>query len=133
MTIYLGVKGSDGEIRNVDDTNGFPMTNSIIPVTFHNAATTAADGDAFTVGAYKTLNIEIYGTSTTRTVAFMGVGPSGTAYAISGVKLFDLTTGTSTTGTGELWQFDITGLTQVIMDITAVTGGNVTVKGKAVA
>jgi hypothetical protein len=106
---------------------------AVLNFTFHNAATAAADGNSFPVGRYRTLTVEIYGTSATRTVAFMGVGPSGAAYAISGVKLSDLTTGTTTTGTGELWQFDITGLSQVIMDLTAVAGGNVTVKGKAVA
>lgn len=102
-------------------------------VTFHDGATVAADGETFEVGAYKTLTVEIYGTSTTRTVAFIGIGPSGSQRTIMGVKLSDLTTGTSTTGTGELWQFDITGLTTVIMDLTAVAGGNVSVKGMVVA
>lgn len=100
---------------------------------FHDAATVAADGAPFDVLAYKTLTVEIYGTSTSRTVVFIGIGPSGTQRPIMGVRLSDFSTGTSTTGTGEFWQFDITGLSQVIMDLTAVSGGNVSVKGKAVA
>jgi hypothetical protein len=50
-----------------------------------------------------------------------------------GIKVSDLSTGVSTTGTGEVWQFDVTGLEEVIMDLTAVSGGNVSVKGRAVA
>jgi hypothetical protein len=106
---------------------------AIQDVVFHDAATAVSTGLSLDVYRLRTLTIEVSGTSATRTVAFKGIGPSGTAYAIAGVKLSDLTTGSTTTGTGELWQFDITGLTQVIMDLTAVAGGNVTVKGKAVA
>ena len=103
------------------------------PVTFHDAATVAADGNIFTVDGQKTLTVEIYGTSTSRTIAFIGRGESGTDRAIMGVRLSDLSTATSTTGTGELWQFDITGLVSVFMDLQAVAGGNVTIKGRAVA
>ncbi|WP_257967863.1 hypothetical protein [Peribacillus deserti] len=40
---------------------------------------------------------------------------------------------TQTTGTGELWSFEITGLASVRARVSAVAGGNVTVKGKGVA
>lgn len=100
---------------------------------FHNAATTAADGNMLTVEFYKILTVEIYGTSGSRTVAFIGRGASGTDRAITGIKLSDLSTAISTTGTGEIWQFDITGLTKVFMDLQAVSGGNVTIKGRAIA
>lgn len=124
---------------DVSATNPVPieivgsLTNDI---TFHDAATIAADGAVFTVGGYKTLTVELYGTSTSKTVAFMGVGPSGVAHAIMGVKLLDLSTAVSSVGslaTSEFWQFDITGLTSVIMDLTVIANGNVTVKGRAVA
>jgi hypothetical protein len=101
--------------------------------TFHNAATTTGNGTAFEVGAYKTLTVEIFGTSTGRTVTFYAKGPSGTLRALMGVKISDLSTSVNTTGTGEIWQFDITGLNQIVMDLTAVTGGNITVKGRAVS
>jgi hypothetical protein len=102
-------------------------------VTFHDEATEAADGTAFTVAGYKTLTVEIYGTSTSRTVEFKGAGPSGTYGAIMGVRLSDFVTATQTVTSGEIWQFDVTGLTTVIMDLSAVAGGNVSVQGKAVA
>lgn len=102
-------------------------------ITFHDAAIAAADGTILTVSGYKTLTVEIYGTSTSRTIAFIGRGPSGTDRAVMGVKLSDLSTGAGTNGTGEIWQFDITGLTSFFCDLQAVAGGNVTVKGRAVA
>jgi hypothetical protein len=118
----------------VDKNAGIEVSGSKVEdVTFHDAATVAADGTAFTVAGYKTLTVEITRSAGTSTVAFIGEGPSGADIALIGVNLSTFATGTSTTGTGELWQFDITGLTKVFMDLQAVSGGNVTVKGKAVA
>jgi len=102
-------------------------------ITFHEDATVAADGTIFTIDGHKTLTVEIYGTSTSRTIEFKGRCVSGIDRPIMGVRLSDLSTTISTTGTGEIWQFDITGLTSVLMDMSAIAGGNVTVKGKAVA
>ena len=114
---------------------GFDFKNNqeiqISAATFHTAATVAANGTDFTVGAYKTLTVEIYGTSTSRTVTFYGKSKSGTLRAISGVRLSDFTVATSTTGTGEIWQFDVTGLESVTIGLTAVSGGNVTISGNA--
>jgi hypothetical protein len=109
----------------------YPRVSEII--SFHSEATSTGNGTGFSVKSYRTLTVEIYGTSATRTITFYGVGQSGTLRAITGVKLSDYSTGQSTTGTGELWQFDITGLETIYMDLTAVSGGNVTVKGRAVA
>jgi hypothetical protein len=121
---FEAVHGSDGALNS---------KSAVAMITFHNSRTVAADGQEFTVGAYKTLTVEISGTSTSRTVEFKGAGPSGTLFPIMGVRLSDFSTATKTVGSGELWLFDITGLDKVIMDLTAVAGGNVTVTGKAVA
>jgi len=104
-----------------------------IDVTLQDAATTAGNGTPFTVGAYKTLTIEINGTSTSRTVVFEGASTSGTYYPIQGVKLSDLSMATQTTGNGEVWTFEVTGLNTFRARISAVGGGSVTIKGKAVA
>ncbi|AHF10362.1 MULTISPECIES: hypothetical protein [Dehalobacter] len=123
-----------GKVGIDSGNNGVSIIGSLAnDVTFHNAAIVAADGTILTVGGYKTLTVEIYGTSTSRTIAFIGRGPSGTDRAIMGVRLSDLSTGSSTTGTGEIWQFDITGLSSVFVDLQAVAGGNVTAKGRVVA
>lgn len=102
-------------------------------VTLQPASTAIGAGNAFTVGGYRTLTLEVSGTSSSRTVVFQGIGPSGTAIAIMGTKLTDGTTGSQTTGTGELWRFDVTGLTSFQANLTAVSGGNVTISGVAVA
>ncbi len=102
-------------------------------IVFQDASTSAGNGTSFEVGVYKTLTIEIYGTSSTRTVTFYGKGTSGTLRALMGVRMSDFSTAVSTTGTGEIWQFDTTGLEYVVMDLTAVSGGNVSVKGRAVS
>ena len=106
------------------------------PVTFHDAATAAADGTTFEVGAYKTLKVEIVtaGGNSARLINFTGFGPSGTARLIPGVLVSDSTAFTvalSTTSTGEFWDFDITGLSSVLMDLVSMTAGSVTVKGIA--
>lgn len=122
-----------------DTTTGKPVPNMLLTgsnvtdVVFHDAATVTGQGGVFTVDGYKTLTVEVYGTAATLTVAFKATGPSGTARTLMGAKLSDLSTGTSSSALGEFWQFDVTGLSTVIMDLTAVTGGNVSVKGKAVA
>jgi len=126
-----GTSTFDPEKHNIQDVS--LSGSDVEEVTFHDAAEAQATGAEWAVGGKKTLTVEIYGTSSGRTVEFKAKGPSGTARAISGIKLSDFSTATSTTGTGELWQFDVTGLTSVIMDLTAVADGNVSVKGKAVA
>ena len=97
---------------------------------FHNAATVAANGTDVSVGNYKTLTLEIYGTSTSRTLTFYAKGGSGVVRAMSGVRLSDYSVASSTTTTDEIWQFDVTGTESVIIDLTAVAGGNVTASGR---
>lgn len=104
-------------------------------ITFHDEATAVADGTALTIDGEKTLVVEILSTATSFTIAFKGEGASGADISLMGVNLSDFSTGTSTSTSGQLWQFDITGLTKVFMDLTAITAGvgSVTVKGRAVA
>lgn len=107
--------------------------SSVVDVTLQNAASAVANGTALAVGGVKTLTLEISGTSASRTIIFEGASVSGTYYPVMGTKLSDLTTATQTTGTGEVWQFDVTGLVNFRARISAVAGGNVSVRGKAVA
>ena len=102
-------------------------------VTFHEATTAAKRGNLYYVKDMATLTVEIYGTSTSRTVEFKAISASGTERAISGIKLDGLTVANQTTGNNEIWTFDISGLYKVIMDVTAVAGGNISIKGKVVA
>ena len=109
------------------------MINNWIQHTFHDVATVAANGAALDVDGFKTLTVEVYGTSTSRNINFLGKGPSGATRSLPGCKMSgdtNFTMATSTTSTGEIWQFDITGLEYVLMDLTAVAGGNVSIKGR---
>lgn len=103
--------------------------------TFHTAATAAAVGTAFTVGAYKSITVDIDGAPTSSTVAFKCTGANGVAKVIKGLRVSDWTTAVSTTTSVETWQFDVTGLQTIYMDITAIVAGpgSLTIKGRAVA
>ncbi len=106
--------------------------NNVQIVNFHDGTSSASEGVALNVGGFKTLTIEIYGSSTSRTIEFKATSVTGNKHALSGVNLSDWTMESSTTGTNEIWQFDVTGLEQVTIEVTAISGGDVTVKGKAV-
>jgi hypothetical protein len=101
-------------------------------VTLANAVTTVGVQSPVTVGGLKTLLIEVYGTATSFTVQIQGIGPSGTPYVLTAMNLTGLTTSQTISAAG-LYQFDVTGLTSVEANVTAVAGGNVTVAGELVA
>jgi len=100
-------------------------------VTFHDATTTPKDGFEINTDVFNTVAVEIYGTSASRTVNFWVKGPAGVKRAIQGARLSDLSLQSSTTGTGEIWTFDTTAIDVLIMEVAAVAGGNVTIKGRA--
>lgn len=108
-------------------------SNKTEDIVFHNEAIVEADGLIFSVGGYKSLLVEITGTSSARTIAFRGRGASGVDRAITGVNLNGLAMATFTSGNDELWSFEnITGLHSIIMDLQSIADGNVTVTGTAV-
>lgn len=124
----------EGVFKPLTEESKVKITGSNVQdVTLQDAAIAAGNGTVFNVGSVKTLTLEITGTSTSRTIAFEGASVSGTYYPIQGIKLTDLSMDTQTTGTGEVWTFEVTGLVSFRARILAIAGGNVTVKGKAVA
>lgn len=126
-------ENESGQMVLTGGKNPLPIKASHSEVTLHNAATAITTGTALKIGAEKTITLEIFGTSSARTVIFEAAGASGVFRPISGIKLSDLTTRSQTTNTDELWQFDITGLHQFRANLTAVSGGNVSVKGKVIS
>lgn len=111
-------------------SDGYTTLTGII--TFHDQATVPTNA-SYNVGNFRTLTIEIFGTSTSQTINFKGKSISGTSYALSGVRLSDLTVASSTTTTGEIWSFEVAGLDFVEIDVAAVSGGNISVKGRFIA
>ena len=107
--------------------------SNVADVIFHDAVSATGNGLIYSVAGYKTLTVEIYGTSTGRQINFMARGPAGADRPITGLRISDLATDTGTTGTAEIWQFDIAGLVSVLCPIASVAGGNVSVRGRVVA
>jgi hypothetical protein len=127
-TVSNWVNGNDNLSKPKITIAGSTVTDVVL----QDTATTIGNGTPFTVGSTKTLTIEIYGTSTSNTMVFEGSSVSGTYYAIQGVKLLDYTMASQTTGINEVWMFDVTGLASFRARISNVSGGSVSVKGKAV-
>jgi hypothetical protein len=113
------------------------MMNEVLDHIFHGEEDTAKNGRFLEVKHYKTLTVEIFSSvaNSARTITFYSKGPSGVLKALAGIKISaaPLTTAVSTTGTDETWQFDITGLHKVYMDLTSITDGTVSVHGRAVS
>ena len=110
-----------------------PIRNNYVDVIFHTTEATPTNGTSFVVGSYKTLTVEIYGSANTvRLITFYRKQRNGTLKAIQGINTATYAVATSTTGTDEEWQFDVTGRNEIIMDITSMTGGTITIKGTAV-
>lgn len=114
-------------------TGALAIAASHATVVFHNAATVAGLGLVFPVDTFRILTIEISGTSTSRSVEFIARGLAGINRPLIGIRLSDFATATNTVTTGEIWQFDITGLSFVLMNLAIVAGGNVTIQGRVVA
>lgn len=115
------------------------VRNPVLDVDLQLAAVSPGAGNPFmpTTGNY-TLTCEITGTSTSRTVVFEIAGPSGvyiptTAYNVADpTKYGPQTTGGSDTAP-ESWQVDVPAGFSFRARLSAVAGGNVTIKGKAVS
>lgn len=105
-------------------------------ITFQDAITTTSNGTALSVEGYRELRVDISNltATATRTISFYGTGASGVLKSIIGYNCSVLTaTATSTTGANEMWELDITGLHEVYMAITAISGDTVTITGRAVS
>jgi hypothetical protein len=98
---------------------------------FHNAASVAANGNIIKASPSGRLVIEIYGSvaNTARTVTFYRKSRDGTLKPIQGVRTSDFEVASSTTGTGEEWEFSVTPGREYVMDLTSITGGTVTIVG----
>lgn len=103
--------------------------------TLQNAVSAVGNGTAINMGNTDTFKItEISGTSTSRTLIFEVSNAETGAYSVvQGVKLADLSMATQTSGKDEIWQIDGLAGLWFRVRVSAIAGGNVTVKGKAVA
>ncbi|MFT3655044.1 hypothetical protein DALLNEIH_01464 [Bacillus sp. B01(2024)] len=110
---------------------GGDMAFSYTDVIFHEDATEAGEGVIFSAGAWKKLLVEITGTAESGHVAFWGRSISGKNVPIRGIRSDDGTSAAGTSGTGEVWLFDIAGFKEIVMEIKSISGGSLSVKGTA--
>jgi hypothetical protein len=133
------VLSSDGKSIKVDiggatiEATLGDIKSAVTDVTLQDAATAVGTGTTFTVGANKTITVDVYGTAVGGTVIFEASGAAGVWYPIRGIRLSDYSMNTQTSSFGEVWSFDVVGVTSFRARISALTSGNVSVKGKAVS
>jgi len=116
------------------------LTGSIIEdVVLQTEAVATGNGMPYTpTNANMTLNFEITGTSTSRTIIFEIAGASGVYQAHPGYKLGDITYTPATQTTGgsdtapETWEVDIPVGWSFRARISSIAGGNISIAGKAV-
>lgn len=110
---------------------GGDMAFSYTDVIFHENAAEAGEGSIFSAGAWKKLLVEITGTAESGHVAFWGRSISGKNVSIRGIRSDDGTSAAGTSGTEEVWSFDIAGFKEIVMEIKSISGGSLSVKGTA--
>ncbi|WP_332275869.1 phage portal protein [Bacillus velezensis] len=110
---------------------GGDMAFSYTDVIFHENAAEAGEGSIFSAGAWKKLLVEITGTAESGHVAFWGRSISGKNVPIRGIRSEDGTSAAGTSGTEEVWSFDIAGFKEIVMEIKSISGGSLSVKGTA--
>ncbi|MCM3445284.1 MULTISPECIES: phage portal protein [Bacillus] len=110
---------------------GGDMAFSYTDVIFHENAAEAGEGSIFSAGAWKKLLVEITGTAESGHVAFWGRSISGKNVPIRGIRSDDGTSAAGTSGTEEVWSFEIAGFKEIVMEIKSISGGSLSVKGTA--
>lgn len=130
----------DGTMVPTGANNPLPvqLSGSIVDVTLQNAVTAAGNGTAHAPTADAKLRFEITGTSTSRTVNFEIAGISGVYVPVTAFNINDPTKfGTSTTAGSDAapdsWEVEIPVGWSFRARVSAVAGGNVSVKGKSKA
>lgn len=100
---------------------------------FQNGATALGDGSEMGINVgMVTATVEITGTGT-NTVIFEGKASYDSAwYPILGVNLTDISTATSVSAKGVIYQIPLDGLTKFRIRVSAFTSGTVTVKGTVI-
>ncbi len=138
FSVQLDKSGLTDDGRLKVQTEGLKLSSldtqsKTMDIVFHDKTETIGEGNPFTVGSFKTLLIEVYGTAETSELKFWGKSLSGTKRALRGQKVDDGTFATSTKGKSEAWSFNITGFKEIVMELTALTNGNFSVRGTAVS
>jgi hypothetical protein len=93
----------------------------------HENTIEPGDGDVALVEAYTSLAIYITGTSSSRTLKFQGAIIQDKFVDIEGANMSTMDMAATTTGTEQIWQFDVTDLKYFRVKVDAVAGGDVSI------
>lgn len=131
----IPVSGTTGnELFTSSNPGSFELTGSKVEdVTFLSAVTATGAGTAKAIGTNKMLRLEVWGTGTfSIEIKVNQINGSGAYYVIQPVNLTNLSPVTSITAAG-IYDIDVSGFSNVIANVTAISGGNVNAVGKWVA
>lgn len=116
------------------------MSRTTSYFTFHDQSVISGNGNEFIVEKEISnlavidsdiMIVEITGTATSGTTYFeIKVTPDGSFFPIAGVRTSDYKLATSTTGTNEVWQFEIAPYYSVRCRVSDVSGGYITIKSR---
>ena len=99
---------------------------------FQNGTAVPNTGAIFSVGEYKKMTIEVYGTATAFEVKFKGsVNGNTNPVPVSAVNLDTFEVANNSTKTG-IFSIDVSGFFNCSVEVTSVSGGHVNVIGKGV-
>ena len=100
-------------------------------VVMQNAITAPASGNALPTAGYGKAVLDIAGTATSFTIQFMGQGPGGNWQPASAENRSTGIISTTATSPG-IYDIRCDGLQNIMANVTAISGGNLTVTGQAV-
>lgn len=98
-------------------------------IDFFKNASGAAESGVMPINKANTLTIEVSGTGTFSIEVLATVGVSQESFsALQGIKLndFSVVSAISTTG---IYEYDVTGISKVKVNLASMSGGNITITG----
>jgi len=137
-SLITSIKDTGG-IKKITDVVNTQLTGSTVgeEFTFQDAVIVTGEGEHLTLSGQDKVIVSIpTGTSTSRTIVFKATSLGVVAYLFgSKIDSFgNINLAVSTTGQNEVWEIEgLAGYDDFFCEVTAVVGGNVTVKGRLVA
>lgn len=119
--------------------SGLDIVDKSEAIVLHNAATAAEDGTVIDVSEASTVYIEIYGTSTSKTVLFEAAGQSGRFETIHGAKnsvldpentTWATQSTTDTSVNSEWWEFNVSAFEEFKARLDSIGNGNCSIRGR---
>jgi hypothetical protein len=129
----------DGVVINIGDVIAavFDSANNVLKTSslqvktlvFHDTVIATGNGLTHDVIGYKNLTISCKGTNTSRTIEVHGIDFNGVDNIITGYTVTDSASKATLTSNDLSVSYTVDGMISVYVKITALAGGNATIKG----